>query len=90
MFESFVKKMFPEVWHNPKDGVKQSGRILDEYLELSEAIVINDRDKILEEGIDVAHCVFNTLYKFGYSDRQIYRAIINNIKKNTARGYYKK
>jgi hypothetical protein len=90
VIDSFIKKMFPEVWHNKDEPIKQLLRIRDEYEELEQAIFCDEGKKqILREGIDVIHATFNTLYKFGFSDIDIYKTIIEVKNNNSSRGYYK-
>lgn len=89
--ESLIRRMFPEVHHNDGQPLLQMKRIQDEYEELFEAATYkDDREEVLREGVDVIHSAFNTLYKFGFSDIDIYRKIIEVRKHNEERGYYKK
>lgn len=83
-----LKELFPEVRFRFSVR-RQLEVVVAEVCEVGDEITSGDREKLLEETVDVLHATANLLYSAGYNDAEITATIEKVKNKNYKRGYYK-
>jgi phosphoribosyl-ATP pyrophosphohydrolase len=84
-----LKQIFPEVKFEV-GTLGQLERVIDECKEAKIEFENNNKDALLYELIDVAHCAMTAVYKAGYTHKEINEGLKHVRNKNNIRGYYLK
>jgi hypothetical protein len=78
---------FPEVKFE-LTAPKQLEHVVSEIIEAKHALIYESRERFLLELVDVVHSTYNTMYKAGFTDAEICKAIADVRENNRVRGKY--